>query len=615
MKYHLKKSLYIALIVSLTVLSGGVSARDCLYAGLSYPGGVLKADPMDGVWNATGGPAYMNRIQSILFVPPSTLFAAGAPDFNYNDLIVVSPDFGMTWQSRTATWDLGNSSSCSELIVASNGDLYAAGDLAVYRSDNMGESWTETGVIPGSEGINALIEIGPATFLAGTGPDGRIYRTTDGGASWYQAISVSSAESVTAMLKVDDSIVIAGTSYPGVLAISNTAGLTWIISPAQIPDVQQFQDFLLRPDGIIVAACNMTIHEGTGAVWYSEDNGVSWMPTPELNVFGVYDLVQGSDGYTYVSTEYPGGVYKWQPGSTGWVEVGSMMGTDTVESLYLAPCEAPTPTPTFTPRPTATPWENGGTSGSVSSGYIFPGERCLFTVGIHNDATQFAPGEPAGNDFKLFVVLDIGGEYWFWDGWTQEIDYVLIEDMPPGTTETIQIMDFAWPDIEGWFWRVRLWTALLYADTDEMYGDFDFDDFEYGSDPGTPTPEPDATATPSVGELLVQFNNDDSPVSYECGDERLYCFGDQHFPTDHYRVATLKNTGGAVISVNTAFEGSDSDQFEVEESTAFQLDPGANRDLRVRFNPSGVPGMKYGSIRIEGPGPTQVIEFQGHFVY
>jgi len=251
----------------------------------------------------------------------------------------------------------------------------------------------------------------------------------------------------------------------------------------------------------------------------------------------------------------------------------------------------------------------------MGNDFMYPGERFLYTVGAKHIPDTGSGSAPQVNDFKLFVVLDINSMYWFWDGWTQDIDFVLLEDLPPGTAETIKVLDFEWPDVEGKFSGIRIWSALLEADTNEMHGEYDYDDFDYGAEPDTPTPDPDPTATPQTAELTVLFNNDDAPIDYDCGDERLYCFGEQHFPTSYFRVATLRNTGGSVVSVNMNISGSDADLFDVEESMNFQLNPGSDRDLRIRFDPTGVPGLKYGTISIDGPGPTEVIDLRGHYVY
>lgn len=71
---------------------------------------------------------------------------------------------------------------------------------------------------------------------------------------------------------------------------------------------------------------------------------------------------------------------------------------------------------------------------------------------------MFEPGDP----FKLSILIDnhgqavfceqyiflnIGGSYWFWPTWTQDIDSLFLIH-PPGLTER-EILNFVWPDVEG----------------------------------------------------------------------------------------------------------------------------------------------------------------------
>ncbi len=276
--------------------------------------------------------------------------------------------------------------------------------------------------------------------------------------------------------------------------------------------------------------------------------------------------------------------------------------------------QGPTFTPTFTPRPTPTPRVTGGTFSALGTDYIYPGERFLYTVDAFHFPEKFGKAAPS-NDFHLYVALEINNVFWFWTRWTHEIEFVLLEDLPPDTNETFTVLDFEWPDIEGRFDSIHLWSVLLDADTQDMHGDYSKSDFGYGPPPATETPDPDPSPTPSTEEMLIEFTNDDSPLGYECGDERLYCFGEQHFTTALYRTSTLTNTGGLSVNVNITLSGTNADNFTMDVPANFSLNPGNEQEIRVQFNPSGVPGMKYAVLNINGAGRTDEIELSGHFVY
>ncbi len=272
-----------------------------------------------------------------------------------------------------------------------------------------------------------------------------------------------------------------------------------------------------------------------------------------------------------------------------------------------------TPTPTFTPRPTPTPLETGGTFGGISTNYMYAGQRFLYAVNVMNmpEKSSAMPG----TDFDLYVALEINGLFWFWTHWTHEVEFMFLPDLPPDTAETMQVLDFEWPNVDGSFQGISLWAVLLEAGTSNMHGEYSRDEFGYGPPPATETPDPDPTATPFTEELTVAFINDDSPIGYHCGDERVYCFGAHHFPTSNYHTITLRNTGGVVSSVTLDVSGSHADLFIPDCPPNLVLNPGENREIRIQFSPSGVPGMKYATISVTGAGHTDNVELEGEFVY
>ena len=91
----------------------------------------------------------------------------------------------------------------------------------------------------------------------------------------------------------------------------------------------------------------------------------------------------------------------------------------------------------------------------------------------------------SGADLPLpvdeYIVLDLFGQYWFWPGWTRELDrsgWVL----QPGEEDRDTILQFLWPDGVGWLWGVKFWGAFLEPGSDDVIA---LDWIEWGySEPG-----------------------------------------------------------------------------------------------------------------------------------
>ena len=54
------------------------------------------------------------------------------------------------------------------------------------------------------------------------------------------------------------------------------------------------------------------------------------------------------------------------------------------------------------------------------------------------------------------------------------------------------------------------------------------------------------------------------------------------------------------MNVETEISGSDADLFEMENGDSFSLQPGATREIRIRFSPEPPPGEKSAFLDILG---------------
>ncbi len=91
------------------------------------------------------------------------------------------------------------------------------------------------------------------------------------------------------------------------------------------------------------------------------------------------------------------------------------------------------------------------------------GDAFYLTAVLHNAG-------PSRNDVMLVVILDTGGDFYFWNTWSETPAGNLI-DLPSGSTEIPVIAPFIWPDT-GSFSRTGLifWAAMIDSDGSGILG-------------------------------------------------------------------------------------------------------------------------------------------------
>lgn len=135
----------------------------------------------------------------------------------------------------------------------------------------------------------------------------------------------------------------------------------------------------------------------------------------------------------------------------------------------------PPGSPTWTPTPTITPTPLTGLSVTLEmpNTYFSPGDICWLKAYLENEVEVLT-------DIPLFVILDVYSNYWFWDSWTQQIDFVVI-DVSLGRTEKTIIDTFTWPDTGGQSMTgLVFWGALTNPEMTEILGEHDRIEFGYG---------------------------------------------------------------------------------------------------------------------------------------
>jgi photosystem II stability/assembly factor-like uncharacterized protein len=182
---------------------------------------------------------------------------------------------------------------------------------AVYRSEDQGQSWSQSGAgLPADGRINAFAS-SENSFIAGT--DSGIFNSTNAGKSWQPStLPAANASRVTSLAAVSTGLLFAGTTEGFVLS-SIDQGRTW----------QENRSFPRR-NVRSFHSLEGTLYVGTDAdyVYKSSDLGKTWthladgLPSPSQ----VFALASVSN--RLLAGLYAQGLYVWNTTDKKWRRVG-----------------------------------------------------------------------------------------------------------------------------------------------------------------------------------------------------------------------------------------------------------------------------------------------------
>lgn len=113
----------------------------------------------------------------------------------------------------------------------------------------------------------------------------------------------------------------------------------------------------------------------------------------------------------------------------------------------------------------------------ISDTWASPGDRFSVWGYLYNDGTQPLQNVP------VMVLLEVAGMYWFWDSWSTEVDFEVM-DVDPGVTLLNIMPEFVWPDTgDSTFEGIRFYGAMLFPDMSDILGGLDgmaMEEFSYG---------------------------------------------------------------------------------------------------------------------------------------
>ncbi|MEP7220467.1 MAG: sialidase family protein, partial [Bacteroidota bacterium] len=223
-----------------------IVARDGhIYAVRS--GGYSSIDFLKG-WKSFAAPGTMIR----QFAVGRNGSIAGT-QFNSGDHILVSHDFG-------ATWEEGKPRDIEWIDAGSDGTLYALGEHGMLLSHDGAETWKSLGKPPAG-----FVEFSadPHAGLLGFGDNGSLYRSIDSGRTW-SASRVADVAVSSGIMAADGSIIV-GTNGRGLFRGDGTA---W---SAVGPGIINSEIWSLG-----ISASGALIAGGQAAIYRSTDRGGTW---------------------------------------------------------------------------------------------------------------------------------------------------------------------------------------------------------------------------------------------------------------------------------------------------------------------------------------------------
>ena len=116
----------------------------------------------------------------------------------------------------------------------------------------------------------------------------------------------------------------------------------------------------------------------------------------------------------------------------------------------------------------------------ISDDFVTPGDKFSVWGYLYNDTHQTMENVP------VMVLMEIAGMYWFWDTWTEDVDYALM-NLDHGVNLVNIFPEFTWPDTgASTFEGIRFYGAMLNDQmTDILGGTNGLAMAEFGYGPGT----------------------------------------------------------------------------------------------------------------------------------
>jgi len=276
--------------------------------------GINRSFAQDPFWVKTGGP-YEGYVNTVVVAHDGSLLAGTAESrLGSASTIFRSTDNATSWSNIFAMPNNEN-----VLILATNSSIhfFAGATSGVYRSTDLGNSWTSSSF--GLDGLTVQhLVVDENDYLFAATSNG-VYRSTDNGGVWDRSSNGLNNVSVSWLTLAVGDLIYAATSSGIYLTMDK--GDNWL--------------FLGLPaENIYSLAINGQSHlfaGGTGELFRSTDNGISWTTVGDGLPSSVFHLNIDPDDRVFVGTHW--GVYRSTDNGESWVEPDSGLLNTLVQAI------------------------------------------------------------------------------------------------------------------------------------------------------------------------------------------------------------------------------------------------------------------------------------------
>jgi photosystem II stability/assembly factor-like uncharacterized protein len=264
----------------------------------SQGGGIHKSTDSGVTWTqVSNGLGYNKNVYCLALKGDSIL--AG----NHTTGVMYSANNGASWTSLTANLTMNN--QVTDLVVFGK-NIFAATGGGVYKSTNGGTSWVAINSGLPTTGSFSLLTQASGIFYLGVYSQG-LYRSTDLGATWSRVTSIPDNATISSLLAYNGSLYVGGSTG---LLISNDNGVTWTTTGTGLPGDAAMK--LASKGSNLYAGANMGLH-------VSADNGATFslMTHPATLPYGGRNVGSiASIGNQLLIGFQSRGVYRSSDGST-----------------------------------------------------------------------------------------------------------------------------------------------------------------------------------------------------------------------------------------------------------------------------------------------------------